>query len=376
MTSSSSWVRLQLRFPPFDASAHDPAQMPVAEVSWPDDPSSPTSALNLGNDSGWFIQRELVTELPGGGVHLSSSPQVKEEGQPRQTIRSGWCLTPHPLHKAARTLIPWSVVLLILGIVIHVFEPVLLRWGVMPDTLASSVKIGMLDYPLLFVAAAPLILAPLLIRVIANVIDVRWQHEFAKDPPTPPALVIGPATSDQPLCVTVTADESVGATSIRAWVRAGLLTPHHDALLAAYGKAADARPPLGLSTPLPGAWLSDTDDVTGVGESTPMVLGRGPARLFAEPMRLHADGVREQIEQGIAVHLEPPAGPWPGSEYGPLVNIHWELVLFIKRNGSRPLYWLESLQVDDAESGHHVPVLMSESDRLEAVTATDSGRQS
>ena len=51
-------------------------------------------------------------------------------------------------------------------------------------------------------------------------------------------------------------------------------------------------------------------------------------------------------------------------------------MLFIKRNGSRPLYWLESLQVDDAESGHHVPVLMSESDRLEAVTATDSGRQS
>ena len=71
---------------------------------------------------------------------------------------------------------PVGVVLLILGIVVHVLEPVLLRWGVMSDSLAASVKIGMLDYPLLFVAAAPLVIAPLLIRIIANVIDVRWQH--------------------------------------------------------------------------------------------------------------------------------------------------------------------------------------------------------
>ena len=376
MTSSSRWVRLQLRFPPFDASAHDPTQMPVAEVSWPDDPGAPTPPLHLGEDSGWFIHRQVLESEPAEGVHLSDGPRDEEDSQPRQSIRSGWCLSPHPLHKTARSLIPWGVVLLILGIVVHVLEPVLLRWGVMSDSLAASVKIGMLDYPLLFVAAAPLVIAPLLIRIIANVIDVRWQHEFAKDTPSPIEIEIGPAYSDQQLSVTVTVDKSVGATSIGAWVRVGLLTPHHDALLAAYGRDADARPPPGLSTPLPGAWLSRKEDVTGVGESTPMVLGSGPARLFAEPMRIHVDGEREQIESGIETHLAPPSGPWPGSEYGPLVNVHWELVLHIKRNGSRPLYWLEPLQVDDAVSGHHVPVLTSESDRLEAATATDSKRQS
>jgi hypothetical protein len=272
-------------------------------------------------------------------------------------------------------LIPYAVVFLILGILIHTLEPVLLRWGVMTEAFAGSVQFGLLEYPVLFVAAAPLVIAPIIMRVIANVVDVRRQRSFSRNPPPSPKISIEEAVADQPVRFTCEFSESLKVTSAKAWLRVGLLSPDRTAWMAAHGRSPDDRPPAGLSTPLPDGWMPSGADGSGVGESTPLLIGKGSSQLFQEPMRLRAEGRPVTLTEGVQ-EVEVPEGPWPGSEYGPLVSIHYELVFALEFASGPTLHYLQPLDVSAGKKPHQVRNPIVDSGRLESSTPPDTEHES
>ena len=358
----AKWTHLRMRFPPFDAPSHIPSEMKETVVHWPS--KSDDTSLSIGDDNGWFIRRELVNEVPKGSK-LVEEVDSSSATQNLLATRSGWALSPHPLHSIARKLIPYGVMILILAIVLHVLEPVLIRWGIMSEAFAGSINIGLLDYPIMFVMAAPFVVIPLILRVVANVEDIRRQHRFKDNPPSSPRIKVDSAFAEGPVSVIVELSNSLSKSKITGQVRVGLLPPHRNAMMAAHIGNLMGRPPVGLSTPLPDGWMPVADDGSGIGETTPMVVGRGPARLFQEPMRIQVSGPKKDIESGTKHELETPEGPWPGCEYGGYVNINWELALKFVIKGRRPLYWVEKLNVKSGKS-HSVPHLLADSGRLES----------
>ena len=351
-----------MRFPPFEAPSHNPEEMQFTDVCWPKIDSD--SNLSLGDENGWFIHRSLCDKKPVNAIEvlpISGDYDTKT----LLSSREGWALSPHPLHSFARKWIPYGVFILILAIFLHVLEPVLLRWGVMSEAWAGSIHLGLLDYPILFVMASPFIIIPLFIRVVANVEDVRRQHRFMNNPPSSPNIEIQSSDASGPIRFSFSMPQRLQGREVSGYVRVGLLPPHRDALMAALVVGDMGRPPVGLSTPLPKGWMPVADDGSGIGETTPMVVGKGPARLFQEPMRIQESCEAQVIKSGGVIKLDTPQGPWPGSEYGPFVNINWELILEFTGLNNRPLYWIERLAVKSSTDFPTIDTLVAHTGRLE-----------
>ena len=73
--------------------------------------------------------------------------------------------------------------------------------------------------------------------------------------------------------------------------------------------------------------------------------------------------------KGGDFELSPPSGDWPGTVYGGLVRVHWELLVNIQRTNGGPLLWVEPLTVlhrDDAIVNEDISISdgRSESDSL------------
>jgi len=360
----TKWTHLRMRFPPFEAPSHNPEEMEFADVCWP--MRDKDYNLKLGDEKGWFIHRSICDGKPHDvtEVLLTSGDN---ETQKLLSSREGWALSPHPLHSFARKWIPYGVVILILAIFLHVLEPVLLKWGLMSDAWAGSINLGLLDYPILFVMASPFIVIPLFFRLVANVEDVRRQHRFKKNPPGSPIIKIYSADAMGPIKFSFRIPECLKDREVSGYVRVGLLPPHRDALMSALVDGEKERPPVGLSTPLPKGWMPVADDGSGIGETTPMVVGKGPARLFQEPMRIQESSTPKLIISGEKVELDTPEGPWPSSEYGPFVNVNWELILEFNGRNNRPLYWIERLSVKSSSDSTTIDTLVAHTGRLESV---------
>tara|TARA_B100001750_G_C15514008_1_gene605638 strand:- start:405 stop:1466 length:1062 start_codon:yes stop_codon:yes gene_type:complete len=352
-----------MRFPPFEVLSHNPKEMELADVCWPTRDSD--TILNLGNENGWFIHRSIKDEKPKFAREvfpISGDYDTKS----LLASREGWALSPHPLHSFARKWIPFGVMILIVAIILHVLEPVLLRWNLMSEAWAGSINLGLLDYPILFVMASPFIIIPLFFRIIANVEDIRRQHRFKNNPPKSPNIQLQPINSTGPIRFTFKIPKGLEGRGVRGFVRVGLLPPHRDALMDALVEGGGGRPPVGLSTPLPKGWMPVADDGSGIGETTPMVVGKGPARLFQEPMRIHESCEPKVIDESEIIELEAPKGPWPGTEYGPFVNVNWELILEFNGKNSRPLFWIERLDVKSSSVSHKIEELIAITGRLES----------
>ena len=357
------WTHLRMRFPPFEALSHKPQEMEFADVYWPARESD--TYLDLGEENGWFIHRSIVDDRPKSSKEVFP---ISGDYDTRKLLesRGGWALSPHPLHSFARKWIPFGVIILILAIILHVLEPVLLGWGLMSDVWAGSINLGLLDYPILFVMASPFIVIPLFIRIIANVEDVRRQHRFKNNPPECPNIQIARVSSNGPIEFSFSMPKKLEGRQVSGFVRVGLLPPHRDALMGALVDGVIERPPIGLSTPLPKGWMPVADDGSGIGETTPMVVGKGPARLFQEPMRIQESCEPKVINDLENIELDTPNGNWPGSEYGPFVNINWELILEFNDKNTRPLYWIERLDVKSQSKSAKIEELVARTGRLES----------
>lgn len=358
------WTKLRMRFPPFDAPSHIPDEMYQTDICWQQSEDG-VEELSLGSTAGWFIHRTISSDQPKSSKVISEFDS-KSETEALLSSRVGWGLSPHPFHSIARKWIPYGVITLIFAIVMHVLEPVLLGAGLISERFAGSINLGLLDYPILFVMAAPFVVIPIVLRVLGNVADIRNQHMFKKNLPPAPKIEVSNSLTDGPIMVKVTIPEKFKNRQLKGFVRVGLLPPHRDAMMTALTGEDFDYPPVGLSTPLPIGWMKRADDGSGIGESTPMLIGRGSSSLFIEPMRIQVRGGIQSISSDEEVELETPEGPWPPSEYGPFVNINWELVLEFHRSGKRPLYWIERLNVESSATLHSVPHLIAHGGRLES----------
>jgi hypothetical protein len=347
--------------------------MPVAESQIELHGEVPVS-LALGSSDNWFVERQILDAdgevTPTSSKKMKSGTTVASVTIPPQirVNRSGWFITPHPSHRMARKMIGFAVVVLILAIAIHVLEPVLVRWGVMSDAVAGSFKFGLLDYPVLMVLVSPLILVPLIMRMTANVTDLRRQQSFLAAPPPAPIIQVGPnIKSDVALKIKVKWSElPTDWVALNARVQVGMPTPERKAHIRALGRTPGGQPPLGLSTELPPRWQGADEDGTGVGESTPLANPTTRERLFLEPLRVKARGetVEVDLESGQAI-LPLPEGSWPGSEYSALISFHWELVLQVERRHGFPLLWVEPLLMQPGAGPFEVAQLPIQSGRLE-----------
>ena len=75
-----------------------------------------------------------------------------------------------------------------------------------------------------------------------------------------------------------------------------------------------------------------------------------PGGVFLRPMRIMSSSKQCDIGlEGGQFDLEKPDGEWPGTVYGDLVRVHWELIVNIERESGGPLLWVEPLIVSHSK---------------------------
>ncbi len=325
----------RVRFPPFGTDSWNAAQLPISEVVSYDD--SPSPGFIVGDRKGWFVERIVDSEktYPFTG----DFPSIIDKQ------RRGWYLIPHPIHAAARKFITFSVAILLMSLMYLAITPFLENAGI-PTFGTTSLRFGLLDYPLLVVIVVPLMLTPIALRVGANLGDLIRQKSFLYNAPKSPIFELDESKNNCPLKGKLTLPEiKEDWRKISISWRVGILPPSREAIFKAQSRTENGQPPPGLATPLPHYWERGLDDGTGTGEDVPMQRTDLPGGIFLRPMRIMALGGRDNISEDGSFTLDSPDDIWPGSFYSDLIRIHWEIVVKIRREKGGPLLWVQPLMV-------------------------------
>jgi hypothetical protein len=349
----------RVRYPPFESSLKRPEYLPIivrevvmeTDVGDLDETMKTLPAtVRLGSEDSWLVERTLFFEDEDGqrreitgGYSLDNRdfpPLVEHQ-------RVGWYLTPDPIHAKARSVISFAVILLLIALFYQTIEPLLLWSGIITLPI-GSVQIGLLDYPSLMVFVVPLMIFPLVLRIAANLRDLRQQRDFLSSQPVKPEITFtSEPVSDEPLRGTINLRHPrPDWNGFSVLWRVGVLPPARESMLEAHGAKEGGQPPPGLSTSLPHYWEDGLSDGTGVGEDTPMEHHDVKGGLFLRPMRICAQGEMNDFGiEGGDFSLSPPKGDWPGTQAGSFVRFHWELLVRIERTHMRPLFWLMPIRV-------------------------------
>ena len=358
-------VQHSVKYPPFEAHRLVASELPISkkcETICEDIDQQQAIELvtksipsfKIGEKTGWLVERRYLfdgntikNEVYEHGIVDDSEWPIIVEKQ-----RRGWYLTPHPVHATARKFINGVVYILLISLLYLFIEPILSAIGI-PGIGTGTVRIGLLDYPLLVLIVGPLFFIPLLLRVTANFSDLRRQKLFLQNPPSNPEIeIIGEAVADQDLKIKVKFESNQDNwNSISVYWRVGALPPARDAVFSALNRTAEGQPPPGLTTKLPHHWEVGLDDGTGAGEDAPMQRQEVAGGLFLRPMRVMQFGGKVEYSEDEMV-LENPKNTWPGTTISPLVKIHWEIIIQIERENEGPLLWVEPLRVK--HSSKHV----------------------
>jgi len=349
----------RIRYPPFESYRFKPKLLPIATktetIAENIDASEVESYLikrnppfTVGSEDSWLVEKrylfdnEVVDTEKGYDTNISQ-PITSDSIIDKQ--RTGWYLTPNPVHAAIRKFLNFAVIVLLVALAYLFLEPILDMIG-LGGFGTGRVRFGLLDYPLLAVFVMPLLFTPILLRVIANLSDLVNQRKFLMNAPASPKITIGSnSCSNEDLRVKVefeTIDESWGDINI-LW-RVGILPPSRESLMKSFGRKTNQQPPPGLTTELPHHWEVNLDDGTGGGEESPMESNDVKGGLFIRPMRIMKQSETVKYE-GEDLVLKPPHGMWPGTIFSPLIRVHWELVIVIERKVGRSLMWVEPLNI-------------------------------
>ena len=375
---------IKVRFPPFESSLRQAEKLPIARLNRcllntnsfskvEEYANKVRPSLKLGSDDSWLLERNYYLKKKSNKMfeELTYGLEFDEMDPSPELVtlqRNGWYLSPHSLHLISRKIIPFSVILLLFSIIVHVFEPVLISFNLFPKTLDSSVKLGLLDYPMLLVIVSPFVIAPLLMRIVGNIIDLGRQRIFLSDIHDEPSVKIeSDAISDKKLVGSLGSLTEIGSIrDVDVWWQVGLLPPSRELMLECLDSNHQEQPPPGFSTPLPHYWKEGLSDGTDVGESTPPQSHDAPGGIFLVPLRIHSKGSRTTLDKkGGSFSLNPPSGNWPGTQNGQLIRVHWELVVKINRDKKTPLYWVMPLDVRHGKGPFIVPNLPVQDGRLE-----------
>ena len=346
----------RVRYPPFEAARWESSELPIAKHRYErgqfatkedaiKDLRKPS--FRLGDEDGWLIERTFVYDEEE--VAAAHEDTVLEDAGFVRLVkrqRRGWYLIPNPIHNILRQFINGVVVVLLVCLFYLFVSPVLLLLG-LPVYGLETVRWGLLDYPALAVFVVPLIFAPLLIRVGANLAELRRQNQFLKRNLSPPVIeFLKDSRADEALEFVVNFPEwDDGWNHVDAILRVGVLPPSREVLFDTLGRMPNRQPPPGLSTELPHHWEVGLDDGTAGGEDAPMELKEVKGGLYLRPMRIMVQGEPQRWNEGEPVRLEPPQLTWPGSVNSELLRIHWECILRIDRKRGGALLWVQPLKV-------------------------------
>lgn len=368
-----------VKYPPFEAHRLIASQLPISrskEILAEDIEqkkaleivSKSIPSFKIGEKSSWLIERRYLFdgktikhEIYDYGVEDDSEWPIIVEKQ-----RRGWYLTPHPIHATARRFINGVVYVLLIALLYLFIEPLLDSIGI-PGIGTETVRIGLLDYPLLALVVGPLFFIPLGLRVAANFSDLRKQKRFLNDRPLSPEIkIIGDVVADKELKLKIKFDTiQDNWNSISVYWRVGALPPARDAVFSALNRTIEGQPPPGLTTKLPHHWEVGLDDGTGAGEDAPMQRQEVKGGLFLRPMRVMQSGGKVEYSKNEMV-LNNPQNSWPGTTITPLVRIHWEIVVKIERENEGPLLWVEPLRVKHSSEHVEQKTLMVNDGRTES----------
>ena len=351
----------RVRYPPFDHENSDPVEIPLVEVLLESE-NPPPPNLRIGNDSSWIIEWREETE--GDSSLPKINTEVTTETLPfLMRTRNGWYIDPDPLHSTARKMIFPGVLVLVVALMLHALEPALISIAIIPDFIFTPVSIGPLDYPLMILIAFPIFIIPILLRVVANIMDIRRQNEYIADPLSSPEVEISNISVDGAEISKISFPEGITAT--RARVQVGVAVPKRDVLLEAIGRSKDGQPAPGMSTELPERRISTADEHgTGVGESVPMPVSRGRL-LLLEPMRVQDFGPWTDVVEESFILLGP-SNQWPGNIYSAMIAIHWEIVIEASKSDGTRMKWVRPINIEAPNNVVSIDKLPVRSGRVES----------
>tara|TARA_B100001094_G_scaffold333033_1_gene408025 strand:- start:1240 stop:2319 length:1080 start_codon:yes stop_codon:yes gene_type:complete len=330
-------VKHRIRYPPFEPDKLNPRHIPIVEYSFDID-GKVVPPFRLGSEDSWIVERIIDGEYDIDSEYHGESPQIIEKQ------RTGWYLIPHPIHAKVRQYINLLVVGLLLSLFYLFTTPIQSSLGI-PTWGTGSIRFGLLDYPLLTVIIIPLMITPIVLRVLANLGDLRRQRLFLSNAPQKPKINLKKVISGEKLKgeIVIKEPQEDWVAMKLSW-RVGILPPARHKVFAALGRDQNGQPPPGLTTPLPHHWEKGLDDGTGMGEDAPMERHDAPGGVFLRPMRIMSSGSSQKLDlDGGKFELEKPVGDWPGTIYGDLIRVHWELIINIQRTKGGPLLWVEPL---------------------------------
>ena len=353
----------RIRYPPFEAARWQPDALPIAEqdidlgeFESKDEAKKSLEnlppAFRLGDEEGWLMERRylldgepLTHEM--NGHHQEEDPFVRLVKRQRR----GWYLIPNPIHNILRQFINGVVIVLLASLFYLFISPVLELLSI-PVYGLDTVRWGLLDYPALAVFVVPLIFAPLVIRVRANLSQLRRQNlSLKRNLKTPKIDFLQPSKADENLVLNVEFPERDPTWNhVDAILRVGVLPPGRESLLRTLDIDPTRQPPPGLSTELPHHWEEGLDDGTAGGEDAPMEIKEVKGGLFLRPMRLMVQGEPQRWKDGEPLTLQPPSPTWPGSVNTDLLRVHWECIFRIDRQRGGALLWVQPLKVAHSTS--------------------------
>ena len=184
----STWsVIHRVRYPPFDDKRINADAAPVFEKILHSNLSheevqQQLPPYKIQSEEGWLIERSIINQ---DGEKLEQPTQVRFDDEPFVQLvkqqRRGWYILPNRLHGHARNMINAAVIFLLTTLVYLFLEPLLSEIGI-PSIGTKSMQIGLLDYPILSIIVVPILLLPIVLRLIANFIDLKRQQDFFRSP--------------------------------------------------------------------------------------------------------------------------------------------------------------------------------------------------
>ena len=349
----------EVRFPPFSSDNFDPEFVPVSieskilefesEMELESYLNEVSPSFSIGKSDSWHLKRTVKKD--DEDLAVSYSHKVSDELEFDQIVkaqRRGWYITPHPIHSKTRSMVNMAVILLLASLVYLFVSPILSSLGI-PTFGTRNIRFGLLDYPILGVFIVPIVMTPIILKVIANIGDLRRQRNFLLSLPQNPRIkIIGNLTSGKAAKLQVDIDEIRDDwNDISVVWRVGALPPERDAVFRAQNRDLRGQPPAGMTTEIPNKWAQAFDDGTAGGEDAPMEIANVKGGMFLRPMRMMETGGSYQWSQSSKiVELDPPMNHWPGTHYSKLVKIHWEIIISIKREKGGPLLYVMPLRVN------------------------------
>ena len=349
----------RIRFPPFESYRFIASELPIATKKIVLENgkkgeliktlSERVPSFRLGGEETWLIeQRYLLDGKVFDDSQIERTTNLLDHSEQPFVVnkqRTGWYLTPNPIHSAVRRFISTTVVILLVVLGYLFVEPLLNSFGI-PGIGTGTVRIGALDYPMLAVIIIPLLFLPLALRVGANLADLVQQQNFVKSSPeTPIVEIIGKPSAGNPLRLKIQLPEIRDDWhDIQVTWRVGALSPARDEVFRSLGHEETKQPPPGLTTELPHHWEIGLDDGTGGGEEAPMERREVKGGLFLRPMRVMEFGGKSELKEEEII-LKAPKLNWPGTVSSSIIRIHWELIVSIQRQKGGPLLWVLPLAV-------------------------------